>query len=442
MQTIIFLIAFVFSLSSFSKESIGIIGAGPSGLVAASELLAKGYDQVTILEKEDHIGGKVKTVMYQGLPYEMGAVITAPDYSLVLEIARELNISLTPTPISSSYRGSEQVSMMKWSDDKYGYYRYAKLPMEFTRFSYFVLSHKDFFAPGLTHTPKSMHNNFEDFMHEHHMHSVLETFRPVMVGCGYGYAESMPAPYWMKLMKTFGHEYPKHAMGFRPFYQGFTDGWQNLWEKYALSKNLEINTNSEVLSVKRSNNGVTVETSDRTWRFDRLIITIPHLAHHFMELSDEEKEIFGYTKTIPYKTTLAEITNLPRQTHMWLRDNSTKYDAEGNSNDGKPVLISSNQDSMVYQIYQFTEEDKNDATLRRMMKNAVSELGGELKKIIAEDTFAYFPHFTVEGLKANAHINLEGRQGMDGIYFTGALLNMETVEFAAQHAKTMIKKHF
>ena len=46
--------------------NIIIIGAGPSGIAAATRLIEKGMDpaQITILEAENRIGGRVKTVHY------------------------------------------------------------------------------------------------------------------------------------------------------------------------------------------------------------------------------------------------------------------------------------------------------------------------------------------------------------------------------------------
>ena len=47
--------------------NIIIIGAGPSGIAAATRLIEKGMDpaQITILEAENRIGGRVNTVHYE-----------------------------------------------------------------------------------------------------------------------------------------------------------------------------------------------------------------------------------------------------------------------------------------------------------------------------------------------------------------------------------------
>ena len=43
---------------------IVIIGAGPSGIAAASKLFEHGFNNITILEAEDRIGGRVYTTKF------------------------------------------------------------------------------------------------------------------------------------------------------------------------------------------------------------------------------------------------------------------------------------------------------------------------------------------------------------------------------------------
>ena len=71
------------SYISLSKGSLGnnqiltqkdviVIGAGISGLVAASTLVQKGAN-VIILEAKDYVGGRIKTNRSLGVPFEFGA---------------------------------------------------------------------------------------------------------------------------------------------------------------------------------------------------------------------------------------------------------------------------------------------------------------------------------------------------------------------------------
>src|SRR5438876_735557 len=68
-----------YMIVSSKNASIGIIGAGPSGLASAEALREKGYTNITVLEKRNRVGGmslsqKYKTPDNQDIIYEMGSV--------------------------------------------------------------------------------------------------------------------------------------------------------------------------------------------------------------------------------------------------------------------------------------------------------------------------------------------------------------------------------
>ena len=52
---------------------IAVIGAGPSGLAAGHELLAKGFDDFTIFEKSSAVGGTWHNETYPGLACDVWA---------------------------------------------------------------------------------------------------------------------------------------------------------------------------------------------------------------------------------------------------------------------------------------------------------------------------------------------------------------------------------
>lgn len=54
-------------------KKIIIIGAGASGFAAASKLISSGFKNVTILEAENRIGGRVHTIPYGENVLDMGA---------------------------------------------------------------------------------------------------------------------------------------------------------------------------------------------------------------------------------------------------------------------------------------------------------------------------------------------------------------------------------
>ena len=63
------------------KETIYIIGAGVSGLIAASELEQEGYHPV-IIEQTDEVGGRVKTIHEKGYALDLGFQVLLSAYPL------------------------------------------------------------------------------------------------------------------------------------------------------------------------------------------------------------------------------------------------------------------------------------------------------------------------------------------------------------------------
>ncbi|MFK7826995.1 MAG: FAD-dependent oxidoreductase [Oligoflexales bacterium] len=64
------------------KQSVGIVGAGLSGLFSAWRLARMGYRDITIYEKSDHVGGVISTfTLDDGRPFDL-ATMWVPDSSV------------------------------------------------------------------------------------------------------------------------------------------------------------------------------------------------------------------------------------------------------------------------------------------------------------------------------------------------------------------------
>jgi monoamine oxidase len=77
-----------------ADQSIIIVGAGASGLMAAHMLSAQGF-KVTILEARDRIGGRIHTVTdaLTGMPMEFGAEFVHGDLELTSELIKKAHMA-------------------------------------------------------------------------------------------------------------------------------------------------------------------------------------------------------------------------------------------------------------------------------------------------------------------------------------------------------------
>lgn len=55
------------------NKRIIIIGAGASGIAAATKLFENGYKNILILEAENRIGGRINTIPFASNVVDMGA---------------------------------------------------------------------------------------------------------------------------------------------------------------------------------------------------------------------------------------------------------------------------------------------------------------------------------------------------------------------------------
>jgi phytoene dehydrogenase-like protein len=398
-----------------------------------------------VLEAADRIGGKVRSLEYEGRIYELGAVVTAPDNALVLGIAEELGLALVPavpslelSPDGEARRFTESL----WAS--HGRLRTLGSAFAFYRF---MGNHPACFAPGFEATPEALCTTWEAFAQAEGLVPITDAFRPIMVGCGYGFAEDMPAPYWLKLMKTFAYGQVRHQLRLSraPFFRTFPQGWQQLWAAFAKARGLRIRLQARVAALTRSMEGkprIDLDLGHEVVTFDRVIVTIPHLANRFMDLDEAERRLFAAVRSLRYKVTLLELSGLAKGAHLWPRAHCTREDSQGRPNDGNLVLLSNPHGTDLYLAYQFTSQDKPSSELRAILEANLARMRGRIGKVIQEEVYDYFPHFEVAAFKAGMPQKLTELQGKGGVYFTGALMNFETVELSAQHARALVAAHF
>ncbi|XP_031636095.1 spermine oxidase-like [Contarinia nasturtii] len=76
-----------------------IIGAGTSGFAAASKLISNGFENVTILEAENRIGGRVHTIEYGANVLDMGAQwCHGEEGNVVYDMAKDKNLLSSNVP--------------------------------------------------------------------------------------------------------------------------------------------------------------------------------------------------------------------------------------------------------------------------------------------------------------------------------------------------------
>jgi len=75
------------------EADVIIVGAGLSGLIAARDVLAAGYEPL-VLEADQRVGGRILTEDVEGVPLELGAQWIGDTHHRMEALAAELGVGL------------------------------------------------------------------------------------------------------------------------------------------------------------------------------------------------------------------------------------------------------------------------------------------------------------------------------------------------------------
>ena len=432
------------------NQRIAIIGAGPSGLMAALQLKKNGYKNVTVFEKASSVGGKVKTLNINGFKIELGAILTTSNYKTINKLAKEFNTKIEVFDSEMMIK-TKQGPLIPYK----GYTGHARLQSFLGAFKFLKtkLLNKEVSQAGLGNV--SNQNIFlpmRKFAEQYQFTSILPPFEFALVACGYGYMDEIPAIYPLKLISVM------YMAGLKGFVKANTPiikqslllqnikrinvGFQALWKK--VSNELNVRLDTPVLSMDRKlisgKNKIFLTTKDGLETFDKVIIsTNPYSTSKYLDMSDEESFIFSKVHTYNYNVTVFRSKKLKRQQTVYFEKNMTR-DRIGHIT----AYMNYYKDSDIFIAYQQAQWGTSQEKIFSVLKDDLSELGVNLNKedILLQKGWSYFPHFKENDLRDGIGERIEALQGLNGTYYTGATMSFETTESVSRYSQELIQKFF
>ena len=251
---------------------ICIIGAGPAGISAAHYLAQKGYTDVTILEKNDYIGGKCRTLQVDGRAYDMGAVQITPEYRIVNEFIKRFGLedTIEPTPpLAAINRAGSGIC----AGERFDLCLYPELRSDpgilgpqFTNFFEARARLADYLdQSGFAGMPDELKVPFSDWLDSIGAPLLNRTFWIPITNYGYGFLNEIPAVYVLKFntvqvmnalmeKQNLGQYIPEEYRTDSDLaVYRLRDGFQNLMQLIAdsLPNTFKVVLNAEVLSARR-----------------------------------------------------------------------------------------------------------------------------------------------------------------------------------------------
>lgn len=407
---------------------IAIIGAGAAGLTAAETLKAKGYQNITIIEKAAVAGGKCRTVSYEGRNYELGAGIIAGSNTTILRLAEKAKIKLQPMAYGDfnfyDLETGQLCAVNSPLKDRLAFW--WQLLLKYRRLCH---KYQPIKSAGIAGMHPDLFINFADWAKENHLELVQKNLECVFTGFGYGYWEEIPAAY---VLKYYNWEALKAYL--RKGIYTIPTGIQTLWKTIAKAHRVRYNT--QIQQIKRTDL-VKITTENQELTFDVLLVACPlDNALSFLDSSDIEKKLFSKIKYNDYQTYACTIEGFPQQTGFIPNHfQATKK--------GHPVLwYKRYSDTNIYTMYVLGDWKMTEREITHNIKKSIQKLGGRLTKIHSISRWKYFPHVTTEELQNGFYEKLDRLQGQNHTYYIGELPTFSMVEMTAAYAAELVEQYF
>lgn len=427
------------------RQRVAVIGAGAAGLTAALTLSDMGYRDVTVFEASDQAGGKIHSVSVDGRVYEMGAVFVLPDAQTIFELADRFQIPYADSGLRHTVLDQSGTlhEMMDFPQKAFGL---NSLFQSLLRFDLFKFFNPKAFKDDFANAPRNLNVDFAQFAKRHGMESLALSAAPMIVGCGYGYYDEVPALYLMQLLDSFVPMFRKamilpnllsmpHFVGILP------QGYQLLWQEIARHLNVRFNAPVTKVTRSRGDNGdvqIRVTAGNSTERFDRLVIAAPlDKALTYLDASTEEQDLFTRIQYYPYTVTLFRGRALEPPAITFLDAHTTAPSL------GRVTgLYNQFSDRDVWTAGQLGAWDTSDSAMTENLREDIAAMGGSVDEIVARRVWAHFPHVKTKDLDAGFYPRLEALQGSLGTYYTGGIMNFDSVEHTARFTQKLIKRKF
>lgn len=411
------------------NERICILGGGISGLTAAFYLMKKGYKNVTVLEKEERVGGKCYSFLYKGKMYELGAMMGVPSYYNINSLMKEFNI-LNKGPLLYSdffdINGNKicQIPLNQIENFK----------MQYKKLINILKKYDKLYEPGMLNVDDSLCVPFKKWCEINCIPLVEKIYTPPFTAFGYGFIDEIPAAYVLKFLDY------KTLLAFIEITHliTFPEGIDILCRKIAdCIKSLKLGVN--VKNIKRGNR-ITVETQYETLEFDKLIITTPlDETSEFMDINEDEKELFSKIRNMYFNVFAYSLKNVPKVSG-YIPYNFTR-ERQGHimvwyyrwQDMGSNDLIT---------VYSMCQKEDSPAKCKKIMDEDLNRLGIKIENFLMYRRWKYFPHVGCDDLKNGFYKKLDALQMNNNTIYAGELLDFSNIEHCSQYSKYIVNKYF
>lgn len=445
--------SFVFSFADLSAsrsgitdfdEPIGIIGSGPAGANAARKLTDAGFRNITILEAQDHVGGKCFSYPApSGEQYDLGAVQTASDYDIVNGLVTRYGLHQIPaSPGVYIDQNGPHPSLPSQ-------YSYARRLLAFTTYALYGTWHASGTASYRNVGADSvLRQDLESYLSTYTLEPMKEflnvalriygygaynttSLNDVLVGHAYNYitprlvrdimiAET-PVVNWFQPLITS-----------RPPLMSIQEGYQELIVR--MTSDVNVQTNKAVSKIEQSSSGLVVSCEDDSqYHFSRVIVASPPRSIDFTTvLGVDPTSLFNKIHYNSYGTTLFRT---PTDVINGIQFNLNFTGTEPGG------ILEKYPTTNLYTSYAYKPASADPSVVDQPLQDFVHDQFLSTAEIVGQNYTDYYPRPSVAEAPSY-YSTIESLQGTNGVYFTGSHLSFENVEQAMRHASEVVDQYF
>ncbi|MEE3488186.1 MAG: FAD-dependent oxidoreductase [Bulleidia sp.] len=448
------------------NSKICIIGAGPAGLSAGMYLEQKGYDNYTILERNDHVGGKCNSPTYNGRRYEMGAIMGVPSYYAVHDVEEFCGFTHDGPRLNRDYKDKNGNVIYPFDPKKNPLQipHLLKMRSQVKKFGelletkykgYDVNGHRGVAQgryDGYAVTPgrekvsgenpnlKDLTLPFKDFCKLNGVELVQDIWIGPYTSFGYGYFDEIPAAYVLKYLDF------QTTMNFvNVNLWTWKDGTQSIWERLNDKLKNHARLNSTISSVERKDGKVYVTVNGQVEEYDKLIVTAP-LAKFgdYADIREDEKKYFDKIDYERYDTMafMPEDGKVPA-TSYYIFENMTPetighlmvYYRRWRDDDNQPIVTYTLRNHKDRPVLDYEATKKVVLDDLKTMKNPA-------KEVINEGEWYYFPHVFSEDYAAGWYDDVEAMQGKYDTFYAGEIMAFGDMDETAEYSRELVDRFF
>lgn len=382
---------------------IAIIGAGFSGMLAAYLLEKKGVD-VTVYEKQEHIGGHCRTIVNKDIYIELGTVFSFTKH--IKELLIELDVKYT-----------EGFTYRNFLDENFSKVEHIprdnveKLMEELKKLDYIL---KVYF-PSINdinygYIPKDLMVPLYDFLKINKLDTISEVVAPHLSSFGFGSIHEIQAYYAFNIfnMETIYSFIHGNKLLF------INKGMSEVINK--LSQNIsDIRYSIEVKNIETLDSKVKVETEYGSDIYDKVLITTK--LPKYVIKDDLYNQLMSKIDTNPYITCAYEVDN---------KNIVTTYYKANLGQKGKIQFFhtfkQNNKNILVAYAYGYVNKDLVNSITGDIIKSGVG-----VKHLITAKQWYIFPHLKEKNLTQSFYKDIVERQKVSNICLIGSLISKPVI---------------